>query len=291
MRRYRPFLLLGLAAIIAFSTSSVAYRWLRAQSTATQAPVDDTAAKMDVAVATFDIPRGSTLTAEMIKTSKLAAATLPAGVFKAEEVSALVGRVAIVDILQNEPVLQAKLAGLDATRGVAALIDPAKRAMAVRVDDEVGVAGFIKANDHVDVFVTVQAKVNAPGSSSDDDKDKEDTISVAKLVLADTPVLAIGTELVRKGKDESATPVTVITLEVTPAEAEKLALASTTGKFRLALRSPLTKDEVLTQGATVSALLSSYQGGGAAKTGQETSDEVPTRVQVIKGKDVSFVTF
>src|SRR5688500_4691430 len=139
MRRYRPFLLLGLAAIIAFSTSSVAYRWLRAQSGSTQAPVDDSAAKMDVAVASFDIARGSTLTAEMIKNARLTAAYLRAGVFKVDEVSALVGRVAVVDILQNEAVLQAKLAGLDATRGVAALIDPAKRAMAVRVDDEVGV--------------------------------------------------------------------------------------------------------------------------------------------------------
>ena len=61
MRRYRPFLLLGLAAIIAFSTSSVAYRWLRAQSTVTQAPVDDTSAKMDVAVATFDIAPGEVI--------------------------------------------------------------------------------------------------------------------------------------------------------------------------------------------------------------------------------------
>jgi len=290
MRRYRPFLLLGLAAIIAFSTSSVAYRWLRAQSTVTQAPVDDTAAKMDVAVASFDIARGSTLTAEMIKTAKLNATTLPAGVFKAEEVSALVGRVAVVDILQNEAVLQAKLAGLDATRGVAALIDPAKRAMSVRVDDEVGVAGFIKANDRVDVFVTVQAELESRGSSSED-KGEDEAESIAKLVLADTAVLAIGTELVRKGKDESATPVTVITLEVTPAEAEKLALASSSGKIRLALRSPLTKEVALTQGATISALLSSYQGGVAVKEGEEEVSQAPTRVQLIKGKDVSFVPF
>lgn len=290
MRRYRPFLLLGLAAIIAFSTSSVAYRWLRAQSGTTQAPVDDSAAKMDVAVASFDIARGSTLTAEMIKTAKLTAATLPAGVFKADEVSALVGRVAVVDILQNEAVLQAKLAGLDATRGVAALIDPAKRAMAVRVDDEVGVAGFIKANDRVDVFVTVTAELETAGSSSEE-SDEENSESIAKLVLADTPVLAIGTELVRKGKDESATPVTVITLEVTPAEAEKLALASSSGKIRLALRSPLTKEVALTQGATISALLSSYAGGAAKKEGDEDGDQAPTRVQLIKGKDVSFVPF
>ncbi len=280
MRRYRPFLLLGLAAIIAFSTSSVAYRWLRAQSQV-QAPVEDTAQKMDVAVAKFDIPRGSTITAEMVNTAKLNAATLPQGTFKSEEVSALVGRVAIVDVIQNEAILQAKLAPLDATRGVAALIDPTKRAMAVRVDDEVGVAGFIKPNDRVDVFVTVDVEA--------DDETKENAKTWTKLVLANTLVLATGTELVRQGKDETATPVTVITLEVTPEEAEKLALSSARGKFKLALRSPLTKDLALTTGADIESLLASYQGEGEdiKKKDKEPAGEV----QFIKGKEVTLIRF
>lgn len=289
MRRYRPFILLGLAAIIAFSTSTVAYRWLRAQSQVVQAPVEDPAAKMDVAVANFDIPRGSTITAEMIKTQKLTAATLPAGVFKSEEVSSLVGRVAVVDIIQNEAILQSKLAALDATRGVAALIDPAKRAMAVRVDDEVGVAGFVKPNDRVDVYVTVDSDAYAGEEGGDEEAEIE---SIAKLVLADTPVLAIGTELVRAGKDETATPVTVITLEVTPIEAEKLALASSRGKLRLGLRSPLTKDVALTPGATIDSLLNSYQGGeeeGDSRRRKKTDSTAG--VQLIKGKDVSFIPF
>lgn len=279
MRRYRPFLLLGLAAIIAFSTSSVAYRWLRAQSTVTQAPPEDTTPKLEVVVAGFDIPRGSTITAEMVRTAKLAADTLPAGVFKAEEVSSLVGRVAVVDVVQNEAILQAKLAPLDATRGVAALIDPAKRAMSVRVDDEVGVAGFIKPNDRVDVFVTVDAEVGEDGADA----------SITKLVLANTSVLAIGSELVRTGKDEIALPVQVITVEVTPAEAEKLALASTRGKFRLALRSPLTKDEALTPGATIDSLLASYQGGET--TGKRRGKSAESGVQLIRGKEVTLVPF
>jgi pilus assembly protein CpaB len=283
MRRYRPFLLLGLAAIIAFSTSSVAYRWLRAQSSQTAVPVEDASAKMDVAVANFDIPRGSTITAEMIKTAKLTSSTLPAGVFKAEEVSALVGRVAVVDVIQNEAVLQAKLAPLDATRGVAALIDPTKRAMAVRVDDEVGVAGFIKPNDRVDVFVTVETEASEEENTAAE--------SISKLVLADTLVLAIGTELVRQGKDETATPVQVITLEVTPGEAEKLALASARGKFRLALRSPLTKDVALTPGANIESLLSSFQGGDDGLAKKRKANDAGDGIQLIKGNEVSIVRF
>jgi pilus assembly protein CpaB len=286
MRRYRPFLLLGLAAIIAFSTSSVAYRWLRAQSSQTQVPVEDASAKMDVAVASFDITRGATITAEMIKTAKLNVATLPAGVFKADEVSALVGRVAIVDVIQNEAILQAKLAPLDATRGVAALIDPSKRAMSVRVDDEVGVAGFIKPNDRIDVFVTVDTEGEA-GS----DGEEAEVEAFTKLVLADTLVLAIGTELVRQGKDETATPVQVITLEVTPGEAEKLALASSRGKFRLALRSPLTKDVALTPGATIETLLASFQGGEDGTEKKKKGPEPDDGIQLIKGKEVTVVRF
>ncbi len=211
----------------------------------------------------------------MLTSASLAVDTLPNGVFKAEEISALVGRVAVVDVVQNEAILYAKLAPLDATRGVAALVDPAKRAMSVRVDEEVGVAGFVKANDHVDLFVTVDAI----------EKGDTESKGITKLVLANTLVLAIGTELVRTGKDETATPVQVITLEVTPAEAEKLAFASTRGKFRLALRSPLTKDEALTPGATIESLLSSYQGGS---DGEENGGSATPGVQLIRGKEVSF---
>jgi len=278
MRRYRPFLLLGLAAIIAFSTSSVAYRWLRNQTAAPQATPVDVTAKTDIAVANIDIARGMTLTAEMIKTASLPDDTMPKGVFKAEEQSALVGRVAIVDISANEAVLQTKLAALDATHGIAALVDPAKRAMAIRVDDEVGVAGFVKPSDHVDVFVTLDT---TSGENSE-------SLAITKLVLANTLVLAIGTELVPTAKDEVAMPVAVITVEVTPNEAEKLAFAATRGKFRLALRSPLTKEDALTPGATIDSLLSSYQGGEAGKrrgAGEKTG------VQLIKGKEVTFVPF
>jgi pilus assembly protein CpaB len=280
MRRYRPFLLLGLAGIIAFSTSSMVYRWLRAQSFNSQPVVEAPSNTVRVAAANFDIPRGSTLTAEMLKTVQLPEDSVPLGVFKAEEVGGLVGRVALYDVMQNEAVLQSKLAPVDATGGVAALLDPEKRAMSVHVDEEVGVAGFVKPTDRVDLFVTVdvEGKNGEPG----------DTIT--KLVLANTLVLATGTELVRNAKDEVATPVKVITLEVTPEEGEKLALASTKGKFRLALRSPLSKEIALTRGATVDTLLNSYQGAKPHPDAEGEKVQSQT-IQLIKGKTVSIVAF
>ena len=82
----------------------------------------------------------------------------------------------------------------------------------------------------------------------------------------------------------------MITLEVSPEEAEKLALAGSRGKLRLALRSPLTKDVALTPGATVESLLSSYSGGEEGKK-RNDDDGAPTGVQLIKGKEVTFVPF
>lgn len=282
MRRYRPFLLLGLAGIIAFSTSTLIYRWLSSQASGRTA-TEVVKKTVGVGVANFDIPRGSTLTAEMVKTVEWPEESLPAGVFRTEEMASLVGRVAIVDVVQNEPVLNSKLAAADASGGVAALLDPAKRAMSVSVDEEVGVAGFVKPSDRVDLFVTVETEAGA----------ENEPVVITKLVLANTLVLAIGTKLVRSDKEEEATPVKVLTLEVTPDEAEKLALASTMGKFRLALRSPLSKETALTKGATIDSLLASYQGStGVVEEGQEGTPKEPTsRVQVIKGKDVSFVSF
>ncbi len=277
MRRYRPFMLLGLAAIIAFSTSSLVYRWLSAQATVNQAVVEAPVSTVEVAVAAANIPRGSSITQEMLRTARFPEEILPEGSYKAAEIPTIVGRVVVTDILQNELVIGAKLAAVGGSGGVAAILDPAKRAMSVRVDDEVGVAGFVKPGDRVDLFVTVER--DGGGAERE---------VVAKLVLANTPVLAIGTEMLRTGKDEEAKPVKVITLEVSPEEAEKLALASSMGKFRLALRSPLSKDDVVTKGATVASLLSSYRAGA------QKGDDVPTghgSVQLIKGKEVSTVSF
>lgn len=277
MRRYRPFVLLGLAAIIAFSTSSMVYRWLRAQATVSQTVVEAPVKTIDVTVAGFNIPRGSSITPEMLRTAKFPEEILPEGTYKSDEMTTIVGRVALMDIQQNELVLGAKLAAVDGTGGVAAILDPTKRAMSIHVDEEVGVAGFVKPSDRVDLFVTVERE-----------GEEQEREVITKLVLANTPVLAIGTEMIRTGKDEEAKPVKVITLEVSPEEAEKLALASSMGKFRLALRSPLSKDEILTRGATVDSLLSSYQAGS------QKGDNLPAglgSVQLIKGKEVSTVSF
>jgi pilus assembly protein CpaB len=154
------------------------------------------------------------------------------------------------------------------------------------VDEVVGVAGFIKPGDRVDVMVTINHARSGEGV-------------LAKLVLSNTLVLATGTETERKGGNEKATPVTVITLEVTPEEAEKLALSTTEGKLRLALRNPINTDVALTKGATINSLLSSYRPFEKPEKVQESSkkrvepkaDKNFDRVEIIKGGTVTSIKF
>jgi len=280
MPRYRPFLILGVAVIIALVTSAMMYQWLN-QAKAQPGPVQ--AIKTEaLSVATAELPWGTKLTREMIEVVPFPAGNLPEGYFQDRE--SLVGRVVLVNLKRNESILESKLAPVSITTGgVSAVTNPEKRAMAVKVDEVVGVAGFIKPGDRVDVMVTIN-----PSRSGES--------VLAKLVLSNTLVLATGTETERKGGNEKATPVTVITLEVTPEEAEKLALATTEGKLRLALRNPMNTDVALTKGATINSLLSSYRVFEKPEKAPDRSKKLvepkaDNKVEIIKGGTVSSVKF
>jgi Flp pilus assembly protein CpaB len=184
--------------------------------------------------------------------------------------------VIIVDLKRNELLLESKLAPLGMTSGgVAAVKDIDKRAMSVKVDDVIGVAGFIKPADRVDVMVTIESEGGKQANM------------MSKMILENVKVLASGTQMERKGKDEEPKPVQVITVEVDVEEAEKLALASTQGKLRLALRNPLNSEKVLTKGANVGALLSSYRPKQiekpTVKVKSESEGDGTVRVELIKG--------
>jgi pilus assembly protein CpaB len=211
----------------------------------------------------------------MMQLQEFPAGAIPEGHFTSLE--AIKGRVLLVDIKRNELVIESKLAPVGATSGgVAAVTDVNKRAMSVKVDDVIGVAGFIKPADRVDVMVTIEPESGKQGHA------------ISKMILENVKVLAAGTQMERKGKDEEPKPVQVITVEVDVEEAEKLALASNQGKLRLALRNPLNSERVLTKGANVGALLSSFRPKQAPKA-QNGQGEI--RIEVIKGdvrKEVKF---
>jgi pilus assembly protein CpaB len=229
-----------------------------------------------LAVAAADLTWGTKLTREMFQLVDYPAGSLPDGHFT--NIDTLQDRVLLVNLKKNEPILESKLAPIGATTGgVAAVTDPNKRAMSVKVDEVIGVAGFIKPADRVDVMVTIEPASGSAGAAK----------TVAKVILENVKVLAAGTQMERKGKDEEPKPVQVITVEVDVVEAEKLALASTQGRLRLALRNPLNSEPILTKGATVGSLLGSYR---PPKEKEDQSD-VAYKVEVISGKTRTQIKF
>lgn len=265
MQRYRPIVFFGLAFVIAVLTSTMVFSWLKNLAQSYAQPIPSSNGTL-VAVAAADLPWGTKLTEESVKLVPYPEGSAPDGHFSAGE--PLVGRVLLASLKYQEPILESKLAPVNGAGGVAGVITPGKRAMGVRVDDVVGVAGFIKPGDRVDVMVTIDSTVTGGRA-------------ITKVILENLRALAAGTEMVRTGKDEEAKPVQVITLEVDVEEAEKLALASTQGKLRLALRNPLNTDEILTRGASVQGLLSSYRPKDLKPA--ETEELTRDQVEVIKG--------
>jgi pilus assembly protein CpaB len=238
MGKYKSFVLLGAAVIVALITSVLIYTSLQKRNQAAAAPLPT----QPVAVAVTDMAWGTALTKEMIKTVPYLKEHLPQGC--SSDPASLVGRVLVYPVKANEPIFESRLAPANIqTGGVAAVISPKKRAVAVKVDQVIGVSGFIHAGNRVDVLVTIN-----PNKASSN--------PVTKIVLENVMVLAAGTEVEKKGKDP--TNVNVITLEVSPEEAQKLALAATEGRLQLALRNFNDTEDVRTKGTTIPILLSSY---------------------------------
>ncbi|MGH9530018.1 MAG: Flp pilus assembly protein CpaB [Terriglobales bacterium] len=216
MNRNRLLLIGVVALMLGAFASFVVYRSLQARTGANQAP------GQDVVLAAEDIPVGSRIEDKDLKVVRLPSADLPPNSFKLK--SKILGRGAVLPISKGEFILPYKLAGENAGFGMPTLIPRGMRAVSVRVNDIVAVAGFVIPGTHVDVLLTG----NPSGSG-----DQQTT-----TVLENVAVIAVGQKLERNSAGEPQT-APVITLLVSPDDAEKLTLASTQGHIQLALRNPL----------------------------------------------------
>ena len=278
MKRFRPLAFFGLALVLGLVTSVLVFTWLQNEkSRLMAAPLPIVTNSLQVLVVNADLSWGTKLTPEMLQLQEFPTGSVPEGHFT--DADSVKDRVLLVDIKRNEMLLDSKLAPLGTTSGgVAAVTDINKRAMSVKVDDVIGVAGFIKPADHVDVMVTIEPE------------NGKQTHAVSKMILENVKVLAAGTQMERKGKDEEPKQVQVITVEVDVEEAEKLALASTQGRLRLALRNPLNSERVLTKGANVGALLSSFRPKQQRVKPANDADG-GVRIEVIKGDQRKEIRF
>lgn len=234
MRNTRALVMIAVAVILAFGAVIVAARWISAQASGNT---------NRIAVALVDISLGSRLSPEMIRMADWPTSAMPPGAIT--DIKLVETRVTRTSIQRGEPVMEGKLAPVGTTGGLSAVVADGKRAMTVRVNDVVGVAGFALPGNFVDILVNTQDE-GARNSSN-----KEQAIS--KIVLERILVLAIAQE---SSRDETKPKVVnAVTLELTPDQVEKLDLARSVGTLSLVLRNQIDPSPVNTAGATKATLL------------------------------------
>jgi pilus assembly protein CpaB len=235
MARIRIFMVLVLALTAGGALSMATYNYVQnAPARTVSMPTQP------VLVAATDLSIGAELTADDIRSIEWPANAVPQGALS--DPKDVVGRGLVMPLIQNEPILPMKLAPQEAGAGLPPAIPPGLRAVSVRVNEVIGVAGYVTPGTRVDVLATVN-----PGQNQQD--------ITSKVILTDVQVLAAGTKLEQRGDNDKPTPVNVVTLLVNPDESERLTLASSEGKIQLALRNPLDRENPTTRGVKPAGLL------------------------------------
>jgi pilus assembly protein CpaB len=220
MKLRRGTLMIILSVLAGIGAVILAASWMGQQASGKTSPL---------LIATVDIDLGSTLTNTMLSVVAWPTAAVPPLAFK--DIKSASGRVVRSPIFKGEPILEPKLAPVGSMGGLPSMILQGKRALSIKVNEVVGVAGFTLPGSFVDVMVNTM-----------DSKDK----SVSKIVLQRILVLAIAQEA--KRDETKPKVVNAVTLEVTPEEAEKLDLARSIGSLSLILRNPMDKQDQQTLG-------------------------------------------
>ena len=233
MKNTRALVMIGISVIAALAAVWVAARWVTQEVAM---------ATGKVVVAATDIAIGSQLTAPMVRLADWPAGSVPAGAIKDDK--KVVDRVVITGVAKGEPVLESRLAPEGAKAGLSAIVSKGNRAITVKVNEVVGVAGFALPGNYVDVMVNTQEE-----GSKTADKDA----SLSKIVLERILVLAVAQET--SSDPNKPKVVSAVTLEVTPEQAEKLDLARSVGSLSLVLRNQVDQESVKTAGTTKAKLL------------------------------------
>jgi pilus assembly protein CpaB len=267
------FVALALGAFVAF----VVYKNLQSRTGANNEP------GVDVVLATTDVQVGAKLEDRDVRIARIPASVAPPNAYHSK--STIIGRGVILPIQRGEFVLPSKLAAENGGSGLPSLIPPGMRAMSVRVNEVVAVAGFVVPGTRVDVLLTG----NPAGSSE----------SQTNTVLENVLVIAAGQKLERNAAGEpQSTPV--ITLLVSPDDAQRLTLASSQGHIQLALRNPVDTKQLDLAAARSSGLYSRgapstpppVRSAPVKKTVQAPpAPPAPYKVEVIRGNKTDETKF
>ena len=230
--RARALLMLLIAVVAGLAAVLVAARWMQQQGVE----------RTRIAVANVDVELGTRLTPDTLRMVEWPSSSIPPGAFK--DGAKLDGRVLISSVRRGEPILDSRLAAEGSKGGLSAVVADGKRAMTVRVNDVVGVAGFALPGTFVDIMVNTQEE-----GSQRSDRDR----AVSKIVLERILVLAAAQDPDRDSTKPKV--VSAVTLEVTPEQAEILDLARSVGTLSLVLRNQTESRLTATSGATKTQLL------------------------------------
>ena len=238
MKNKRAVVMMALAVVLGLAAVALAARWLL------NAPAASTGR---IVVAGADIDIGQRLTPEMLKVVDWPADSVPRTAFT--DPAKLSGRVLRTSVLAGEPLSESKLAPAGTLGGLSALITEGKRAITVRVNDVIGVAGFALPGNYVDIIVSTETVPDPNAANAAQARER----SISKIVLERILVLAVAQEVNRDVTKPKV--VNAVTLEVTPEQAEKLDLARSVGTLSLALRNQVDPAAAATLGATKDNLL------------------------------------
>jgi pilus assembly protein CpaB len=207
-----------------------------------------------VVVALQDVSEGRSIEPTAVTVAQWPAGTVPAGAFAT--VDSVIGRVTRIDVFKGEVIVPGRLAPNGTGPGLQVKITPGKRAIAVRIDDVAGISGMIQPNSRVDVMVTI--------------RDNEKGQQVSKLFMSNMRVLSVGT-ISQVSSDNRPISAPTATLEVTPVEAERLAIAQGEGRIQLVLRGYGDPDSIKTEGAKSADVLAQLRSAPIVKASAPTS--------------------
>jgi len=232
-----------LAAVASFGMYRVVSRVPARETNATKT--------VDVVVAQHPLKLGARLTSDDVRLVKWPAESQVPGAFA--KVDDVIDRGLISDVGENEPFTATRVAPRDAGAGLPPSIPAGMRAVSVKVNEVIGVAGFVVPGTRVDVMVTLTNR-----------QQQQDSIS--RVVVSNVQVLTAGTRFDQENaKDGKPIPSTVVTLLVSPDDGERIALAASEGQIMLTLRNPLDMAPTATTGVRTAGLLGQTAEAPAAK--------------------------
>jgi pilus assembly protein CpaB len=238
-RGLRTAIVLAVALVAALAASYVAYITIERLAAEQAGP-----ATVPVVVATRDVPMGTLITSDDVHVMAWPASSQVQGAITS--VDDAINRGVVLTLATNEPLTESKLAAKGIGSGLSPTITPGMRAISIKVNEVVGVAGFVVPGSRVDVLVTIEPPDQAGRRNSE-----------TRVVTSNVQVLTAGTRIDQDTARAEGKPIpsTVVTLLVSPADAERVALAQNEGRITLTLRNPLDLEASSTPGARMASLL------------------------------------